>query len=437
MLFLGFDDDLLNKTTPKEESKTNNTRTKKKKSQPKSSVSAPAASSKITNDILDDVGVQTPIEIISETDPDIVKILLSEFTDKNFAQIRECFFKENANKKIKDKKDEYGIDISDQKNVIIFDNEYFDKEDHFDDTGLYGEKVYSPILFNFIKDYLLLVVGIINKNKLESKLILQGGICTQNYSNGIRKTYDLDYIMIIEPKEKETENAYKQIEKELLPYFSTDIINIEKILKRLVIISEEVKEGKLRIKGVIDFFRKSCEFKFGYSYDKERNIIKVFVNAVNTTDKKDYKINIIDIKIYNKSPSIVIDILYKKGKKGKEETLLPDTIKNNCTLTNVAFRMIEKNFFMEQLKLYIEDSESEKPKYITPVKDIDFEKTKIFLKNKAERQLDAIKRYDNQYLEKSDGKKRKSHMNSVKKYRKKSILKKSRKKSRKVRKLLS
>ena len=47
---------------------------------------------------------------------------------------------------------------------------------------------------------------------------------------------------------------------------------------------------------------------------------------------------------------------------------------------NKDFKMIEKPFFMEQLKLYFDDSDLEEPKYITRVKDIDFEDTKIFLK---------------------------------------------------------
>jgi hypothetical protein len=310
---------------------------------------------KVNDDIIDSKFETTDIDLSKiKIDEKIKDLILENITEKNAINIRKTFFYEDG---------------------IKFSNNHFGE-------SLIPKKLYYSIIFEFMKDYLLLIIGSIVQNQPILKdgfnVILTGGACVQYFSKGKRKTSDLDF-MICSAKD-----IKPIIEKFFLPYLlSPEIINIKNILKSREYSFEEeiIPHNKSNLDNFYNILIKEItKIELKCTYDDVRNIIKLdlYVNGEKGG-------SLIDMIFYNLKDSDIKERITKFKLNNK----------NTIKIINKEFLLSQMSGYKSDYDTFIsltdEDKKIFKPKYIKQVPGINLEETINFIGNKAINQINAIK----------------------------------------------
>jgi hypothetical protein len=310
---------------------------------------------KVNDDIIDSKFKTTDIDLSKiKIDEKIKNLILPNITEENAINIRKTFFHEDG---------------------IKFSNNHFGES--------LTSKLYYSIISEFMKDYLLLIIGTIVQNQKILKdgfnVILTGGACVQYFSNGKRKTSDLDFMIC---SNKKQDDIKKIIEQFLLPYLlSPDIFNIKNILKsRKYSFEEKIEDFKLE--NLDNFYntliKDETKIELKCTYDDVRNIIKLDLYV------KGGKVgSLIDMTLYN-----------LKDHEVKNRMTTIKLNKNNIKIINKEFLLSQmlgyKSDYDTFISLTDEDKIKFKPKYITEVPGIKYHDTINFIGNKAINQINAI-----------------------------------------------
>jgi hypothetical protein len=324
----------------------------------KSKKSKQGKGEEVNDDIIDSKFVTTDIDLSKiKIDEKIKDLILANVTEENVNNIRKTFFYEDG---------------------IKFSNNHFGE-------SLIPKKLYYSIIFEFMKDYLLLIIGSIVQNQPILKdgfnVILTGGACVQYFSEGKRKTSDLDFMIC---SKKDIKDIKSIIEKFLLPYLlSPEIMNIKNILKsREYSAEKEIEDFKLE--NLNNFYKilikEITKIELKCKYDDVRNIIKLdlYVNGEKGG-------SLIDMIFYNLKDSDIKDRI-TKFKLNKNNTI---------KIINKEFLLSQMSGYKSDYDTFIsltdEDKKEFKPKYIKQVPGINLDETINFIGNKAINQINAIK----------------------------------------------
>ena len=312
---------------------------------------------KVNDDIIDSKFKTTDIDLSKiKIDEKIKNLILPNITEENAINIRKTFFHEDG---------------------IKFSNNHFGES--------LTSKLYYSIISEFMKDYLLLIIGTIVQNQKILKdgfnVILTGGACVQYFSNGKRKTSDLDFMIC---SNKKQDDIKKIIEQFLLPYLlSPEILNIKNILKsREYSFEEKIEDFKLE--NLDNFYntliKDETKIELKCTYDDVRNIIKLDLYV------KGGKVgSLIDMTLYN----------LKDHEVKNRITTIKLLNKNNIKIINKEFLLSQmlgyKSDYDTFISLTDEDKIKFEPKYIIEVPGIKYHDTINFIGNKAINQINAIK----------------------------------------------
>ena len=166
-------------------------------------------------------------------------------------------------------------------------------------------------------------------------LKLYGGACVQYYSNRKLKTNDLDYKFI--PKEKcDVNEQRKFIQKYILPYLSTSIIDVKDIIRNRVPAIQKTILSAITLNYIYTAFNQLKTYEnFSFDYGKEgehRDIIKVSLVL-----PRKIMVHLLDITFLDSGetiPTVSVDI------------------------DPIRIDIIQKEYLENRLKSYIKDCDS-------------------------------------------------------------------------------
>ncbi len=215
------------------------------------------------------------------------------------------------------------------------------------------KNVYHSIIFSYIKDYFVYYISeFAHKKKNIYKLILDGGVCVQFHSDGKRTTSDLDYKLY--PVEERFDNIDNQINyiNELFKYLEEKITN-EKIkikMKQKFVITPEIHGDKILLS--YKEFLDSCTFSIVKDDNKsiidKSKVIKFFLKCIHTTSGNEYKLHVIDFKLYDKKNQTLLKIY-------DDSLQIPPNIKVEGISDDFDIIILSKEFLLFQLKTYIRE----------------------------------------------------------------------------------
>lgn len=198
--------------------------------------------------------------------------------------------------------------------------------------GIEYYKIYDEIIFNYIKDYLVLIASKFDK------LTLHGGACVEYYSKGKYKTTDLDYKLYYS-EDDETLKSKDDAEFSAQSYLFKFCNSINKKLLKNRKINKILENQKnddhesIAIINVIKHFHYSISYKY-----TDSKVFKIYINHYDNNVG-----GITSIKEHDKKPIIEIKLFYRRKEVEEEafEINLGEKIK---------IKMTSKEFLLSQLK---------------------------------------------------------------------------------------